>query len=168
MNIIYISGGQRSGKSAYAERLALQRSEAPLYIATSRIWDENHARRIALHRQRRSRQWQTVEEEKYLSRIPLEGKVALLDCVTLWITNFFEDHQYDAQAALAEAREEWDSFVQQEGSLLVVSNELGMGLHLMEKGGRDFVDLHGNINQYIAGMAEEAWFMVSGNPLKVK
>ena len=168
MKIIYISGGQRSGKSEWAEKLSLQLSESPLYIATSRIWDEQHAGRIKEHRQRRSQQWQTVEEEKYLSKISLAGKIALLDCITLWITNFFDDHQYNAQSALAEAQAEWNKFVQQEGTLVVVSNELGMGLHPLEKGGRDFVDLHGKINQYIATRADEAWFVVSGNALRVK
>jgi adenosylcobinamide kinase/adenosylcobinamide-phosphate guanylyltransferase len=168
MNIIYISGGRRSGKSEYAERLALAKAERPLYIATSRIWDEEHGERISLHRQRRNERWQTVEEEKYLSNIRLNGHTALLDCITLWLTNFFEAHQYDAAAALAAALQEWDRFVQQEGTVIVVSNELGMGLHPMEKGSRDFLDIHGRLNQHIAAMAQEAYFIVSGLPLKLK
>lgn len=168
MNIIYISGGQRSGKSEYGERLALQFAAKPLYIATSRSWDAEHAERIKIHQERRVENWLNVEEEKYISNIRMDGKTALLDCVTLWITNFFEDHQYQPAKALDEARKEWDSFIQQEGRVIVVSNELGMGLHPMEKGGRDFIDLHGKINQYIAGMAQEAYLVVSGNALKVK
>ena len=168
MKIIYISGGQRSGKSEWAEKLALQLSDRPLFIATSRIWDEQHASRIAEHRQRRSAQWQTLEEETQLSSIKLEGKTALLDCITLWITNLFDDAHYHGQTALEAAIAEWNKFIQQEGTLLVVSNELGMGLHPLEKGGRDFVDLHGKINQHIATRADEAWFLVSGNALRVK
>ena len=168
MNIIYISGGQRSGKSEFGEQLAFRYSEKPLYIATSRIWDDSHAERIRIHQERRKEQWQNVEVEKELSNIRLEGRTALLDCVTLWITNFFDDHQYLGEKALAAAMQEWDSFIQQEGRVIVVSNELGMGLHPMEKGGRDFIDLHGKINQHIAGMAQEAYFMVSGNAIKVK
>lgn len=168
MNIIYISGGRRSGKSEYAERLALAKAERPLYIATSRIWDEEHAERIELHQERRTKNWQTREEEKHLSNVRLNGQTALLDCLTLWITNFFEDHQYDASAALAAAMQEWDIFIQQDGTLIVVSNELGMGLHPVEKGSRGFVDIHGRLNQHIAAMAEEAYFIVSGLPLKLK
>jgi adenosylcobinamide kinase/adenosylcobinamide-phosphate guanylyltransferase len=168
MNIIYISGGQRSGKSEYAEKLALARAERPVYIATSRIWDRAHEERVSLHQQRRTQDWQTVEEEKWISHIRLNGNTALLDCLTLWLTNFFEDHQYDASAALAAAQQEWDRFIQQDGSLIVVSNELGMGLHPIEKGARDFVDIHGKLNQYIATVAHEAFFMVSGLPLKVR
>lgn len=168
MNIIYISGGRRSGKSEYAERLALAQTNTPVYIATSRIWDEEHDQRIKLHQERRDKSWQTLEEEKYLSNIQLNGRTALLDCVTLWITNFFEDHQYDASAALTAAMQEWDLFMQQDGTLIVVSNELGMGLHPVEKGSRDFVDIHGRLNQHIAAMAHEAYFIVSGLPLKLK
>lgn len=168
MYIIYVSGGRRSGKSGYAEKLALARTDKPVYIATSRIWDNDHGERVRLHRERRSQNWQTVEEEKWISGIQLKGNTALLDCVTLWLTNFFEDHQYNASSALEEALQEWNRFNEQDGTLLVVSNELGMGLHPVEKGSRDFVDIHGRLNQYIAAMAQEAYFMVSGLPLKLK
>ena len=168
MYIIYISGGQRSGKSEFAERLALKYSDDPFYIATSRKWDQDHEARIKKHQERRKENWQNVEKEKWISEVRLEGGTALLDCVTLWITNFFDDAEYNGDLALQQAIREWDSFVEQEGIVIVVSNELGMGLHPMEKGGRDFVDLHGKINQYIAGVAREAYFMVSGNSLKVK
>lgn len=168
MDIIYISGGRRSGKSEYAEKLALARTSTPVYIATSRIWDGEHAERIHLHRQRRKEHWQTEEEEKWISNIQLNGNTALLDCLTLWLTNFFEDHQYNASTALAAALQEWERFVKQDGTLIVVSNELGMGLHPIEKGSRDFVDIHGKLNQHIAAMAHEAFFIVSGLPLKLR
>ncbi len=168
MHIIYISGGQRSGKSEFAEKLALKYSDDPFYIATSRKWDAGHEERIKAHQERRKENWRNVEEEKFISEVKLDGGTALLDCVTLWITNFFDDAAYNGETALKEAMKEWDLFQEQEGIVIVVSNELGMGLHPVEKGGRDFLDLHGKINQYIAGMAREAYFMVSGNPLKIK
>ena len=168
MHIIYISGGQRSGKSEFAEKLALRYSDNPIYIATSRIWDAEHGARIKTHQERRKENWQNREEEKWISAVELDGRTALLDCITLWITNFFDDAQYQPEVALEEAKQEWDRLRQQEGIIIVVSNELGMGLHPIEEGGRDFLDLHGKINQYIAGMAQEAYFMVSGNPLKIK
>lgn len=168
MHIIYISGGQRSGKSEFAEKLALKYSDDPVYIATSRKWDAEHEKRIEKHQERRKENWQNVEEEKFISEVKLEGGTALLDCVTLWITNFFDDAHYVGEIAFKEASREWDLFMQQEGIVIVVSNELGMGLHPIEKGGRNFIDLHGKMNQYIAGKAQEAYFIISGNPLKIK
>ena len=87
--IILITGGERSGKSVYAEQLALRLSEQPVYMATARIWDEEFRQRVRIHRERRGAQWTNIEEEKYLSRHDLTGRTVLVDCVTLWTTNFF-------------------------------------------------------------------------------
>lgn len=87
--IILITGGERSGKSMYAEQLALRLSEQPVYMATARIWDEEFRQRVHIHRERRGPQWTNIEEEKYLSRHDLRGRTVLVDCVTLWTTNFF-------------------------------------------------------------------------------
>ena len=84
--LILITGGQRSGKSEYAERLALQMSSTPIYLATSRIWDDEFRQRVDMHKARRGSQWTNIEEEKYLSRHDVTGKVVLVDCVTLWAT----------------------------------------------------------------------------------
>ena len=90
--IILITGGERSGKSVYAEQLALRLSEQPVYMATARIWDEEFRQRVRIHRERRGAQWTNIEEEKYLSRHDLTGRTVLVDCVTLWTTNFFFDY----------------------------------------------------------------------------
>ena len=82
--IILITGGERSGKSVYAEQLALRLSEQPVYMATARIWDEEFRQRVRIHRERRGAQWTNIEEEKYLSRHDLTGRTVLVDCVTLW------------------------------------------------------------------------------------
>jgi adenosylcobinamide kinase / adenosylcobinamide-phosphate guanylyltransferase len=92
--IYYITGGQRSGKSRYAQELALGLTDQPVYLATSRAWDEDHQQRIERHRADRDSRWTNWEEEKYLSRLDLSGRVVIVDCLTLWLTNFFDDHQY--------------------------------------------------------------------------
>ena len=109
-----------------------------------------------------------LEEEKWLSRLPLTGKVAVIDCVTLWITNFFSDLQYDIEACLAACEKEIDGLLRQDTQLIVISNEIGMGLHADSESGRKFTDLQGWINQSLAAKADEVIFMVSGLPLHVK
>lgn len=166
--LYYISGGQRSGKSRYAQDLALQLSPSPVYLATSRAWDDDHRQRIARHVADRDARWTTLEEEKYLSRLDLGSRVVVLDCVTLWLTNFFTDAEYDVETALHQAQQEFDKLRQQDCTLLVISNEIGMGLHAPTEAGRKFTDLQGWLNQYIAQRADRAIFMVSGLPLTVK
>ena len=87
--VILITGGQRSGKSKKAEELALSLSEKPVYIATAHIWDEEFQERVRRHQERRGPQWTNIEEETQLSRHDITGRVAVIDCVTLWLTNFF-------------------------------------------------------------------------------
>ena len=87
--IILITGGARSGKSSHAEKLALSLSPNPVYLATARIWDEEFRQRVIRHQQRRGPEWTNIEEEKQLSRHQLSGRTVLIDCVTLWCTNFF-------------------------------------------------------------------------------
>jgi len=166
--LYYISGGQRSGKSRYAQDLALQLSPRPVYLATSRAWDDDHRQRIARHVADRDARWTTLEEEKYLSRLDLTGRVVVLDCVTLWLTNFFTDANYKVETALGQAQAEFDKLLTQDCTLLVISNEIGMGLHAPTEAGRKFTDLQGWLNQYIAQRADHAIFMVSGLPLTVK
>ena len=93
--IILITGGARSGKSSYAERLALSLSPNPVYLATSRIWDEEFRQRVLRHQANRGPEWTNIEEEKELSRHSLQGRVVLIDCVTLWCTNYFFDLEAD-------------------------------------------------------------------------
>ena len=103
--IILITGGARSGKSSYAEKLALSLSPNPVYMATSRIWDEEFRQRVLRHQANRGPEWTNIEEEKELSRHQLEGRVILIDCVTLWCTNFFFDLDADIDKAVKEAAE---------------------------------------------------------------
>jgi adenosylcobinamide kinase/adenosylcobinamide-phosphate guanylyltransferase len=166
--IWYITGGERSGKSSYAQQLALQHSSSPIYLATSRRWDEDFNKRIQLHVHSRDERWTTIEEEKAISRIVFEGKVVVFDCVTLWLTNFYTDTQYNLQESLRLAKEEFDKITFNEGLLIIISNELGMGTHAETAIGRKFVELQGWMNQYIAARADKATMMVSGLPLQLK
>lgn len=166
--ITFITGGQRSGKSSMAQRLAEENSKAPVYLATARIWDEDFNDRVKRHQSDRGEQWKTIEEQIQLSKHNLNGKVVLLDCITLWLTNIFSENKTDVDASLAMAKEEWTKFTNQDMSLFVVSNELGMGVHPENEMARKFADLQGWMNQYIAQNANEVILMVSGIPVKIK
>jgi len=164
-----ITGGQRSGKSRYAESLAKEASEHPIYLATSRVWDDDFKKRIERHQRDRGDEWVNVEEEKTISTVDFPaGSTVVLDCITLWLTNYFTDLDFDAEAALAEAKSEWDRLIQKDITLFVVSNEIGMGVHADAAVGRHFVDLQGWMNQYIASTANQVTLMVSGVPVEVK
>lgn len=167
-HLTFVTGGARSGKSRYAQMLALEHSSDPVYVATARIWDKEFRERVDRHRQDRDERWTTLEEEKQLSRLPLEGRTAVIDCITLWITNFFSDTGYDTDACFAACRAEIDALLEQEAYLIVISNELGMGLHADTEAGRKFTDLQGWVNQYLAARADRVIFMISGIPLTVK
>ena len=166
--IILITGGSRSGKSSYAEQLALELSDRPVYLATARIWDAEFRERVRRHQERRGPQWTNIEEEKQLSRHTLAGRVVLVDCLTLWCTNFFFDLQSDVDRALAEAKAELDRFTAQDATFILVTNEIGMGGTSENEVQRKFTDLQGWMNQYAASLADEVVLMVSGIPVKIK
>lgn len=166
--IILITGGSRSGKSTHAEELALKLSLNPVYLATARIWDEEFRQRVIRHRERRGPEWTNIEEEKELSRHQLDNRVVLIDCVTLWCTNFFFDYKADTDTALIAAKEEFNRFTQQDATFIFVTNEIGMGGVSENEIQRKFTDMQGWMNQYIASCADEVFLMVSGIPVKIK
>jgi adenosylcobinamide kinase/adenosylcobinamide-phosphate guanylyltransferase len=166
--IILITGGSRSGKSSYAEQMALALSPEPVYVATARIWDEEFRERVRRHQARRGPQWTNIEEEKQLSRHDLTGRVVLVDCLTLWATNFFFDLGSDVDRALEAVKAEFDRFTAQDATFLVVTNEIGMGGTSDNEIQRKFTDLQGWMNQYVAARADEVILMVSGIPVKIK
>lgn len=165
--IILITGGQRSGKSQYAERLALSLSPHPVYVATAHVWDEEFRQRVAKHQVRRGDEWDNIEEEKYLSRHDLTGRVAVIDCITLWCTNFFFELQ-DVEKALAALKDEFNRFTAQDATFIFVTNEIGSGGVSDNAVQRQFTDLQGWMNQYVAQHADEVILMVSGIPMKIK
>ncbi|KQX06296.1 bifunctional adenosylcobinamide kinase/adenosylcobinamide-phosphate guanylyltransferase [Flavobacterium sp. Root420] len=167
--IYLITGGERSGKSSYAQNLALRLSDTPMYVATARKWDDDFQTRIDRHQQERDERWTNIEKEKYLSEIDFSEKVALIDCVTLWLTNFFTDHKYDVTLSLEEAKKEFLAIANQENAtMIIVTNEIGMGVHAETHIGRKFTELQGWMNQFLASKADEVVLMVSGIPVKIK
>jgi len=167
-HIILVTGGARSGKSTYAEALALQLSAAPVYLATARIWDEEFRERVRRHQERRGPQWTNIEEEKCLSRHDLKERVVVVDCLTLWCTNFFFDLDSDVDRALEALKAEFDRFTDQDATFIFVTNEIGMGGTSDNAVQRRFTDLQGWMNQHAAARANEVVLMVSGIPVKIK
>jgi adenosylcobinamide kinase/adenosylcobinamide-phosphate guanylyltransferase len=168
VSLTLVIGGARSGKSRHAQALALALSPHPLYIATSRVWDEDHAERIARHRRDRGPEWRTVECERELAALELAGEVAVIDCVTLWLSNFFSDFDADVERCLEVARAQIDQLAQKPATLIIVSNELGQGVHAPTEVGRKFTDLQGLVNQHVAARADNVAWMVAGIPCYVK
>ena len=165
--IILITGGQRSGKSQQAEQLALSLSDHPVYLATAHIWDDEFRERVKRHQERRGSQWTNIEEEKFLSRHALTGRVVVIDCVTLWLTNFFFETS-DVAQTLEAAKEEFNRFTAPDATYIFVTNEIGSGGVSENAIQRKFTDLEGWMNQYIAQQADEVVLMVSGIPVKIK
>ena len=160
-----ILGGARSGKSGFAEQLALSLTDSPTYVATSRIWDDGHQQRIYEHQARRDERWQTIEEPIELSATlaTLNG-VVLVDCLSLWVTNMmFDDHDVLAQAdALCALLPTLDA------QIIFVSNEVGMGVHPETSLGNRFRDLAGLVNQRFASAVDQVDFVIAGLPLSLK
>ena len=169
--IYLITGGERSGKSTYAEKLALSLSRQPIYMATAHIWDEEFHQRVLRHQQRRGPEWTNIEEEKNLSCHNVTGRVVLVDCLTLWANNFCfteKEELFCIEKVLNELKEELNRFVSQDATFIFVTNEIGMGGVSANPLQRRFTDLLGCLNQYVASIANEVVLMVSGIPVRVK
>ena len=165
--VILITGGARSGKSRYAEQLALSLSRHPVYVATAHVWDEEFRERVRKHQQRRGPEWTNIEEEKELSRHDLTGRVAVIDCLTLWCTNYFFELQ-EVAPALDALKDEFDRFTAHDATYIFVTNEIGMGGVSENAVQRKLTDLQGWMNQYVAAKADEVVLMVSGIPVPIK
>lgn len=163
-----ITGGERSGKSTYAESEALRLSDSPIYLATARVWDEEFRQRILRHQERRGPEWTNIEEDIRPSKHDFTGRVVLIDCITLWATNYFFDMQQDVDQALEALKKEFDALVQQDATFIFVTNELGMGGMSESRTQRLFTQLQGWMNLHVAARADRVTLMVSGLPLTVK
>lgn len=166
--VYFITGGERSGKTSYALNLALELSNNPVYLATARKWDKDFEKRVKRHQNERDDRWENWEEEKMIGKLNIEKRVVVLDCITLWLTNWFLDLEQDIEACLENAKKELNLLFQQETTLIIISNEIGMGVHAESHMGRKFVELQGWTNQFIAQKADKASFIVSGLPLHLK
>lgn len=181
MTRILVLGGARSGKSAYAERLAAASGREVVYIATAQAGDGEMAHRIALHRQQRPPQWQTVEEPLALAKALRDWRcaqrVVLVDCLTLWLSNllFADGASYpDAGHIALPARfgEERAALLQElacpDGDVIFVSNEVGLGIVPYGAVSRAFADEAGRLNQAVAALCDRAVFIAAGLPLTLK
>jgi adenosylcobinamide kinase/adenosylcobinamide-phosphate guanylyltransferase len=168
--VLLVTGGARSGKSAYAEKRALALGSRLLYVATAQPIDGEMARRIEEHRKRRADAWQTIEEPLeipevlQLRRDPLD--CVLIDCVTVWLSNLLlERGEADAEREV-ETLANWVARIAT--SLIFVTNEVGSGIVPDNPLARQFSDLAGRTNQRLAELADEVTLMVSGIPVTIK
>ena len=166
--IILITGGQRSGKSTKAEELALSLSNQPVYLATAHVWDDEFRERVKKHQERRGPEWTNIEEEIHLSKHDLTGRVVVIDCITLWLTNMFYQLDSEVDKTLSEAKKEFDAFTQHDATYIFVTNEIGLGGVSTNQLQRKFTDLQGWMNQYVAQKADEVILMVCGLAVKIK
>ena len=163
-----VLGGARSGKSRFAERLALDSSLQRIYLATATAGDEEMRTRIAHHRTERSADWHTVEEPlaltETLARECAADRVVLVDCLTLWLSNL----TFAARDIVAETNKLADWLRTTPHAVLLVSNEVGLGLVPETPLGRDFRDAQGRLNQTVAAVASNVVFVAAGLPLWLK
>jgi len=172
--MVFVTGGARSGKSAFAEDLARRSGKQVVYIATSPIVDEETRRRVEEHRRRRPDNWITAEEtmdpHRVIHRYDDPGAFFLLDCLTLLVSNHLlatppgraEGEVIPYLQGLAKALRDC------RGEAAVVSNEVGMGVVPERELGRIFRDLAGRANQIFAAAADEVYVMFAGLPMRLK
>ncbi|SKC75779.1 bifunctional adenosylcobinamide kinase/adenosylcobinamide-phosphate guanylyltransferase [Maledivibacter halophilus] len=183
--IILITGGARSGKSSFAEKLTAKLSENVAYIATALPFDDGMKDRIKKHRESRPNYWTTYEIYKdiykYIDEISVKHDVILLDCITILVTNLmFENSDLGWDDINMERASEIEEYIKEQVSLLIkkiraveincvlVTNEVGLGIVPENRLSRIFRDIAGRINQFIAGNSDEVYFTVSGIPMKIK
>lgn len=172
-HLTLILGGARSGKSTFAERMALG-GDRVLFVATAEALDEEMAARIRAHRQGRIPTWDTLEEPRQLDEAlqPLLQRydVFLLDCVTMWVSNLLLDHRdpYEGEPrVLSAVTSLLDNIRASQARWILVSNEVGTGLVPGSPLGRAFRDTLGHVNQTIASRADQVTLMVAGLPLNI-
>jgi len=183
-HLTLILGGARSGKSTYAQKLAAERGETVLYVATAQAGDEEMAARIAAHQAERPAHWQILEAPTQVGLAirayhaslvtPHVPSVILIDCITLLASNILLSlpEPITIQAAEAALDAEIDdllvAYSESNAEWIVVSNEVGMGLVPPYPLGRVYRDALGRVNQRLATKADEVLFMVAGLTMKVK
>lgn len=192
-----VTGGARSGKSSFAERLCMSRAPRACYIATAQAYDTEMQERIALHRLQRESaeyEWQTLEEAQALPELllrlggseaglaaqgislhasqatqPSAAPMVLVDCLTLWLSNVLLSGAEDSEAASRAAIDELAAAVEQyPGPLVIVTNEVGDGIVPEYPLGRLYRDLSGMLNQRIARLCDEVFLVTAGIPVELK
>ncbi len=173
---IFVTGGARSGKSFFAEKLAREFASPLCYVATAQSLDSEMDERIRRHRERRGGEWSTIEEPIHLSqalaRCDGQYQVVLVDCVTLWLSNLlfkYEDIGERCEERILEDLQRLKSTLQgMITPVILVSNEVGMGIVPDNSLARMFRDIAGTANQALAGTADEVHVVISGIPLRLK
>ena len=169
--VYFITGGARSGKSAFAEKLAADLGGKRAYLATAQALDAEMVARIEHHRKRRGSAWDTFEEPLAVVELvnKLSGRydVVLLDCLTLWISNVMARTDGD-DAVIRQADLLVEAVMNMKGSCIIVSNEVGLGIVPDNALARRFRDLAGFVNQKVAQAADAAYLLTSGLPMKIK
>ncbi|MEL4375761.1 bifunctional adenosylcobinamide kinase/adenosylcobinamide-phosphate guanylyltransferase [Brucella cytisi] len=165
---VLVLGGARSGKSSYAEKMVESSGLQPLYLATGRAFDKEMENRIAIHRDRRGSEWQTVEEPLDLvGALTLNAaadRFVLVDCLTLWLTNLMMAER-DIATETASLVAMLPNLA---GPVVFVSNEVGLGIVPENRMAREFRDHAGFLHQAVAAIADEVYFMAAGLPLRMK
>lgn len=164
--MVLVTGGARSGKSTLAEARTLELGSPAVYIATAQALDDEMEARIATHKARRGPEWRThfAPHDLPAALDATDGLPRLVDCLTLWLSNLMlagQDWQVHTHELLAALR-------RQEAPVVLVSNEVGMGIVPDNRLAREFRDAAGFLNQRVAAAADEVIFAVAGLPMKVK
>lgn len=167
-NITLITGGQRSGKSAFAEKLTLDRCANPAYIATAQIFDDEMRQRVAAHQARRGPMWTNFEAPLSPGELKIANNTVLIDCLTMWASNILFAENEDPQLALRRFTAEWQKLISLPVNIIAVTNEIGLGGVSANALQRKFTDLQGAINQLVAAEANEVYMLISGIPLRIK
>jgi adenosylcobinamide kinase/adenosylcobinamide-phosphate guanylyltransferase len=169
--IYFITGGARSGKSAFAEKMATDLAGSRAYLATAQALDPEMAAKIEKHRKDRDATWDTYEEPlavaELLNKLSSRYQVVLVDCLTLWLSNVMA-HAAGDDTVAAQSHELVAAVRNFGGSCIVVSNEVGLGIVPDNPLARKFRDFAGALNQKMAQAADEAYFMAAGIPVKIK
>ncbi|MEM8796253.1 MAG: bifunctional adenosylcobinamide kinase/adenosylcobinamide-phosphate guanylyltransferase [Pseudomonadota bacterium] len=177
MSITFVLGGARSGKSRFAETqadlwLERQPEGERIYVATAQVFDDEMQARVAQHRAQRGDRWRTIEEPlelvEVLSREAASDRLILIDCITLWLTNILLDESRTGSDPLSEASKLETLLPTLPGTLIIVSNEVGLGIVPDNALARRFRDVQGMTNQKLASISTRAVFMAAGLPLELK
>lgn len=183
MSIHLILGGARSGKSTYAEKLALETDLPVTYIATAQIYDDEFKARVQHHKDRRPENWKLIEEPHFLSaalqasliKACEQGECLIIDCLTLWLAQCIcpectpaEGVDWPAQREAFLTQLKLSQASNAHCSIILVSNEVGMGIVPLGEINRQFQDEQGRLNQAVAATADKVSFIAAGLPLKLK
>ena len=177
--LVLVTGGARSGKSRFAEKYALRYGKKVAYVATAEIYDDEMNFRVKLHKERRPAAWQTIEAPYAAENAVGEAAAAgfdfiLLDCLTLYVSNIFaklssvEDSAVNYRVVRESLSKLLAASRQFPGTMLVVTNEVGDGIVPVNRLAREYRDLAGVANQFIAEAADEVYFVVCGLATEIK